>query len=133
MATIVSHSVLETIRYDTRCYFYVRSKADVSQLNLAYRTSSFLNRSHRGCTFLPTPVRPGRGNCRNLRRNNGGCVGRIGSSWPNIVVNSELGRQSQSAYACWGQRIILFTSGSCSLTQYTKLCMVWQPNIRNML
>ena len=24
----------DTIRYDTRCYFNVRSKADVSQLNL---------------------------------------------------------------------------------------------------
>jgi len=24
-------------------------------------------------------------------------------------------------------------SGSCSLTKYTKLCMVWQPNIPNML
>jgi len=26
-----------------------------------------------------------------------------------------------------------FTSGSCTLAEYTKLCMVWQPNIRNML
>ena len=26
-----------------------------------------------------------------------------------------------------------FTSGSCSLAKYTKLCMVWQQNIRNML
>ena len=25
-----------TIRYDTRCYFNVRSKADTSQLNLQY-------------------------------------------------------------------------------------------------
>ena len=26
-----------------------------------------------------------------------------------------------------------FTSGSCTLAEYTKLCMVWQTNIRNML
>jgi len=26
-----------------------------------------------------------------------------------------------------------FTSGSCTLAKYTKLCMVWQPNIRSML
>jgi len=26
-----------------------------------------------------------------------------------------------------------FTSGSCTLAKYTKLCMVWQPNICNML
>jgi len=27
-----------TIRYDTRCYFNVRSKADMSQLNLPHGT-----------------------------------------------------------------------------------------------
>ena len=26
-----------------------------------------------------------------------------------------------------------FTSDSCTLAKYTKLCMIWQPNIRNML
>jgi len=26
-----------------------------------------------------------------------------------------------------------FTSGSCTLAKYIKLCMVWQQNIRNML
>jgi len=26
-----------------------------------------------------------------------------------------------------------FTSGSFSLAKYTKLCMFWQPNLRNML
>jgi len=26
----------DTIRYDTRCYFNVRSKADISQLNLPH-------------------------------------------------------------------------------------------------
>jgi len=26
-----------------------------------------------------------------------------------------------------------FASGSCSLAKYTKFCMVWQQNIRNML
>ena len=29
-----------TIRYDTRCYFNVRSKADISQLNLAHGTDN---------------------------------------------------------------------------------------------
>ena len=29
-----------TIRYDTRCYFYVRSKADMSQLNLPHGTDN---------------------------------------------------------------------------------------------
>jgi len=30
----------DTIRYDTRCYFNVRSKADMSQLNLPHGTKS---------------------------------------------------------------------------------------------
>ena len=30
----------DTIRYDTRCYFNVRSKADTSQLNLPHGTNS---------------------------------------------------------------------------------------------
>jgi len=29
-----------TIRYDTRCYFYVRAKADMSQLNLPHGTDN---------------------------------------------------------------------------------------------
>ena len=29
-----------SIRYDTRCYFYVRSKAGISQLNLAHGTKN---------------------------------------------------------------------------------------------
>jgi len=29
-----------TMRYDTRCYFNVRSKADTSQLNLPHRTDN---------------------------------------------------------------------------------------------
>jgi len=32
--------VLYTIRYDTRCYFNVRSKADISQLNLPHGTDN---------------------------------------------------------------------------------------------
>ena len=32
----VSHSRADTIRYDTRCYFNVRSKADISRLNLPH-------------------------------------------------------------------------------------------------
>jgi len=31
---------LDTIRYDTRCYFNVRSKADISQLNLPHGTDN---------------------------------------------------------------------------------------------
>ena len=30
----------DTIRYDTRCYFNVHSKADMSQLNLAHGTNN---------------------------------------------------------------------------------------------
>jgi len=30
--------IYDTIRYDTRCYFNVRSKADISQLNLPHGT-----------------------------------------------------------------------------------------------
>jgi len=35
-----SRSVYDTIRYDTRCYFNVRSKADISQLNLPHGTNN---------------------------------------------------------------------------------------------
>jgi len=31
---------IQTIRYDTRCYFNVRSKADTSQLNLPHGTDN---------------------------------------------------------------------------------------------
>ena len=31
---------IDTIRYDTRCYFNVRSKADISQLNLPHGTDN---------------------------------------------------------------------------------------------
>jgi len=30
----------DTIRYDTKCYFNVRSKADISQLNLPHGTDN---------------------------------------------------------------------------------------------
>jgi len=34
----------DTIRYDTRCYFNVRSKADISQLNLPHgKTGTNIN------------------------------------------------------------------------------------------
>ena len=36
----VRHPVLYAIRYDTRCYFNVRSKADISQLNLPHGTDN---------------------------------------------------------------------------------------------
>jgi len=32
---------IDTVRYDTRCYFNVRSKANMSQLNLPMRDISF--------------------------------------------------------------------------------------------
>jgi len=35
-----SNERYDTIRYDTRCYFNVRSKADISQLNLPYGTDN---------------------------------------------------------------------------------------------
>jgi len=31
---------IDTIRYDTRCYFNVQSKADMSQLNLPHGTNN---------------------------------------------------------------------------------------------
>ena len=42
-------AALTTIRYDTRCYFNVRSKADISQLNLLHKK---LNLPH--CDKLST-------------------------------------------------------------------------------
>jgi len=35
-----SSSLARYIRYDTRCYFNVRSKADMSQLNLPHGTDN---------------------------------------------------------------------------------------------
>jgi len=37
----LSDEVLAWLRYDTRCYFNVRSKADISQLNLPHRTEIY--------------------------------------------------------------------------------------------
>ena len=34
------YTVQSTIRYDTRCYFNVRSKSDISQLNLPHGTDN---------------------------------------------------------------------------------------------
>ena len=36
----VSESCYDTIRYDTRCYINVRSKANMSQLNLPHGTDN---------------------------------------------------------------------------------------------
>ena len=38
--TVDSSIWYDTIRYDTRCYFNVRSKADISQLNLPHGTDN---------------------------------------------------------------------------------------------
>ena len=38
--TVDSRNDVDTIRYDTRCYFNVRSKADISQLNLPHGTDN---------------------------------------------------------------------------------------------
>jgi len=37
---LVVHGVALRLRYDTRCYFNVRSKADISQLNLPHGTDN---------------------------------------------------------------------------------------------
>ena len=37
---VLLHVLHITIRYDTRCYFNVRSKADISQLNLPHGTDN---------------------------------------------------------------------------------------------
>jgi len=39
-ASSLVYSTYDTIRYDTRCYFNVRSKADISQLNLPHGTDN---------------------------------------------------------------------------------------------
>jgi len=36
----LNHIRYDTIRYDTRCYFNVHSKADISQLNLPHGTDN---------------------------------------------------------------------------------------------
>ena len=36
----INKQLTVTIRYDTRCYLNVRSKADISQLNLPHRTNN---------------------------------------------------------------------------------------------
>jgi len=39
-STMAESRLNGTIRYDTRCYFNVRSKADISQLNLPHGTDN---------------------------------------------------------------------------------------------
>ena len=41
--TLFCAASYDTIRYDTRCYFNVRSKADISQLNLPHGVQSMLS------------------------------------------------------------------------------------------
>ena len=116
-----------------------------------------------GGTCLTTPVRPGRGNCRNSTRKKLEvgwryriilseqitlkCVFLLPNTFRNwikykrritchvfkyvfqilvfqLLDNSANKHTEQpSFFSC-------FTSGSCTLAKYTKLCMVWQPNIR---
>ena len=40
LKTLQAPTTGTTIRYDTRCYFNVRSKADISQLNLPHGTDN---------------------------------------------------------------------------------------------
>ena len=40
LTTFCAYHSSDTIRYDTRCYFNVRSKADISQLNLPHGTDN---------------------------------------------------------------------------------------------
>ena len=40
IADLENFATAITIRYDTRCYFNVRSKADISQLNLPHETDN---------------------------------------------------------------------------------------------
>ena len=39
--SVNSQHMASMIRYDTRCYFNVRSKADISQLNLPHGTDNY--------------------------------------------------------------------------------------------
>jgi len=40
MTSLSTYVLCVLIRYDTRCYFNVRSKADMSQLNLLHGTDN---------------------------------------------------------------------------------------------
>ena len=40
VCALTAIDVILDIRYDTRCYFNVRSKADISQLNLPHGTDN---------------------------------------------------------------------------------------------
>jgi len=42
--SVTSRCYIRTIRYDTRCYFNVRSKADISPLNLPHGSTGAVNR-----------------------------------------------------------------------------------------
>ena len=40
LACLLGCIIVDRLRYDTRCYFNVRSKADISQLNLPHGTDN---------------------------------------------------------------------------------------------
>ena len=49
------------------------------------------------------------------------------------LITFQLPDNSANKHAQQPRFFSWFTSGSCTLAKYTKLCMVWQPNIHNML
>ena len=50
---------LLTIRYDTRCYINVRSKANMSQLNLPHATNNYNNNNNNDRLTAFDPGQPG--------------------------------------------------------------------------
>ena len=73
---VVSVRVVDTIRYDTRCYFNVRSKADISQLNLPHGTDR-----GQGNFVLPS----------DARRADSGNRGSSGGTVSGVVVSGDCG------------------------------------------
>ena len=78
-----------TIRYDTRCYFNVRSKADMSQLNLP----------HAGVKLreIPPDLRSGTSCLRSTTSNNRSCTSQLRSSIFLLGSTTLLGRIQASS------------------------------------
>jgi len=58
---------------------------------------------------------------------------RLGELCKSAQASGALLDNSANKHAEQPRFFSCFTSDSCSLAKYTALCMVWQPNIRNML
>ena len=52
VTVVLAQMIIEEIRYDTRCYFNVRSKADISRLNLPHGNDVHIGRCNGGWTEI---------------------------------------------------------------------------------